>query len=97
MAVAKFFLKEPKSKDETLVYLFFSYNNKRLKYSTGEKINPSYWNPEKKKARETKQFSEYPEFNARLKKIKSDILDIHREFLNDEIVGKEYRIYAKPD
>ena len=84
MAAAKFFLKEPKSKDETLVYLFFSYNNKRLKYSTGEKINPSYWNPEKQKARETKQFSEYPEFNARLKKIKSDILDIHREFLNDE-------------
>lgn len=84
MAVAKFFLKEPKSKDETLIYLFFSYNNKRLKYSTGEKINPSYWNPEKQKARETKQFSEYPEFNARLKKIKSDILDIHREFLNDE-------------
>lgn len=84
MAVAKFFLKEPKSKEETLIYLFFSYNNKRLKYSTGEKINPSYWNPEKQKARETKKFSEYPEFNSRLKKIKSDILDIHRGFLNDE-------------
>lgn len=85
MAVAKFFLKEPKSKDETLVYLFFSYNNKRLKYSTGEKINPTYWNPEKHKARETKQFSEYPEFNDRLKKIKSDVFSIYRKVLNDEI------------
>lgn len=86
MAVAKFFLKEPKSKDETLIYLFFSYNNKRLKYSTGEKIKPVFWNPEKQKARETTKFEEYPEFNARLKKIKSDAYDIYREFLNDEIV-----------
>ena len=86
MAVAKFFLKEPKSKDETLIYLFFSYNNKRLKYSTGEKINPTFWNKEKRLARETTKFPEYPEFNARLKKIKSDVLDIHRELLNDETV-----------
>ena len=86
MAVAKFFLKEPKSKEETLIYLFFSYNNKRLKYSTGEKIKPTFWNKEKLLARETTKFPEYPEFNARLKKIKSVVFDIHRELLNDETV-----------
>ncbi len=86
MAVAKFFLKEPKSKDETLIYLFFSYNNKRLKYSAGEKIKPTFWNKEKRLARETTKFPEHPEFNARLKKIKSDVLGIHRELLNDETV-----------
>lgn len=85
MAKANFFLKEPNSKDETLVYLFFSFNNKRLKYSTGEKIKPTFWNPDKQRAKETQKFKEYPEFNSRLDKMMGKSFDIYRRLLNDDI------------
>lgn len=85
MAKVNFFLKEPKSEDETLVYLFFSYNNKRFKYSTGEKIKPLFWNPEEQRARETKKFIEYPEFNSRLDNIVTEVNNIYRKLINDKI------------
>jgi integrase len=85
MAKANFFLKEPKSQDETLVYLFFSYNNRRFKYSTGERIKPSFWNPEEQRARETKKFVEYPEFNSRLDNVITEVNNIYRKLINDKI------------
>jgi hypothetical protein len=59
MPSTTFVLKEPKSKVATLVYMLFWFNNIKLKYSTGQKINPKYWNPSKNKqrAKETRQFS----------------------------------------
>ncbi len=86
MPKVNFFLKEPKLKDETLVYMFFSYNNKRIKYSTGEKIHTAYWNSEDQKAKETKKFPDYPEFNARLLMMESQVNTVYRKLLND---GKE--------
>lgn len=85
MAKANLYLKEPKSKEETLIYLFFSYENKRLKYSTGEKIKPKFWNTSNQLARETKAYEEYPEFNTRMKNIKSQASNIYRRLLNDGI------------
>jgi hypothetical protein len=46
MEEAKFVLKEPTSKDKTLVYLFCNFNYQRLKYSTGEKIEPKFCSSE---------------------------------------------------
>ena len=86
MPKVNFFLKEPTLKDETLVYMFFSYNNKRIKYSTGEKIHTAYWNSSDQRAKETKKFPEYPEFNARLKMLDSQVNTVYRKLLND---GKE--------
>lgn len=84
MAEVNFFLKEPKKvKGESLIYLFLSYNNKRLKYSTGEKINPDYWNFENQRVKETKKFPEYPEFNSRLKSLESKANTAYRKILND--------------
>jgi len=83
MATASFVLKEPGKKGYSLVYLMFRYNNYRLKYSTGEKIPPNFWNPEKQRAKETRQFPLYPEFNARLQQIENHIYNLHRKFLND--------------
>jgi len=42
MPNAKFILKEPSAKEETLIYLSYNYANQRLKYSTEEKINPKF-------------------------------------------------------
>lgn len=95
MPEAKFVLKEPNSVDKTLVYLFYNYNKQRLKYSTGEKIQPKFWNSAKQRAKETVQFSEYPEFNQRLKNIETAVNTCYRRLLNDrkvislEILRKE--------
>lgn len=83
MPEAKFVLKEPKSSEKTLVYLFYNFNNQRLKFSTGEKITPKFWNSSKQKAKETSQFPEYSEFNQRLKNIESAVNNSYRRLLND--------------
>ena len=85
MAKAKFKLKEPNSKTDTLIYLTYYYNYKRFKYSTGEKINPKFWNPKSQRAKESKQFREYPEFNSRLDKLESGMNTAFRRLLNDGI------------
>lgn len=85
MAKAKFVLKEPKSKTDTLVYMFYNYQYSRFKYSTSENINPKFWNPISQRAKETKQFPEYPEFNARLDKFENAINTVFRRLLNDGI------------
>jgi hypothetical protein len=38
MQEEKFVLKEPSSKEPTLIYLLFRFNKQKLKYSTSEKI-----------------------------------------------------------
>lgn len=85
MAKSNFFLKEPKSEDETLIYLFFSFNNQRLKYSTGEKIDPDFWSFTEQRAKETRKFPEYPEFNSRLVNIESAVKNVYRKLLNDGV------------
>ena len=83
MPEVNFFLKKPKSKEETLIYLFLSYNNTRLKYSSGEKIKPVFWDSENQKVKGTKKFPEYPEFNSRLKALETKAFDAYRKVLND--------------
>ena len=83
MPEVNFFLKQPKSKEESLIYLFLSYNNTRLKYSTGEKIKPVYWDSENQKVKGTKKYPEYPEFNSRLKALETKAFDAYRKVLND--------------
>ncbi|MEN3323746.1 site-specific integrase [Mariniflexile soesokkakense] len=85
MAKAKFILKEPNSKVETLIYLIYNYQYKRFKYSTGEKINPKFWNKTSERAKESKQFKEYPEFNARLDVLENGINTAFRKLLNDGV------------
>lgn len=103
MPEAKFILKEPKTTDKTLVYLFYNYNNQRLKYSTGEKIYPKFWNPSKQRAKENSQFPEYPEFNQRLKNIETAVNNCYRRLLNDskpitpDILRNELNIELRKD
>lgn len=85
MPDAKFVLKEPNSNNKTLVYMFYNYNNQRLKYSTGEKIYPKFWNFIKQRAKETAKYPEYPEFNQRLKNIETAVNNSYRRLLNDNI------------
>ena len=85
MAKAKFILKEPSSKSDTLIYLLYNYQYKRFKYSTGEKINPKFWNNNNQRVKESKNFPEYPEFNTRLDTLENGINNAFRRLLNDGI------------
>lgn len=80
-----FFLKEPKAKEETLIYLIYQFGGKKLKYSTGQKILPKFWNSSNHRAKETKQFIDYLEFNSLLDNIESCVNNTHRKLLNDGI------------
>jgi len=88
MAEANFFLKEPKSDSETLVYLFFSYDGNRLKYSTGEKIHPDYWITKDRKQRASSKMplKQASEFNSRLDTIEGAIKNVYRRLKNDGII-----------
>ena len=84
MAEATFVLKEPKSKQASLIYLFYCFNNQRLKYSTGEKIKPKFWNNERQRARETSANSTYASLNNTLDNLAKQVKDAHRDLINSK-------------
>jgi len=77
MAVTNFYLKDPKAKEETIIYLFHSRNGQRYKFSTGEKIHPKYWNDENQSVR--KSYSGASDFNEFLEGLEDDMNEIFRE------------------
>jgi hypothetical protein len=42
MPQATFVLKEPTSKEDTLIYMLYRFQGSKVKYSTGQKINPNF-------------------------------------------------------
>jgi integrase len=90
---AKFFLKEPKAKQPTLIYLIFKFgfakieNDQKkyvhLKVSTGEKIDPKFWDFEKCRVKQSDKFPERVEINERLNQIQREVERIYRQILND--------------
>lgn len=82
MPNVRFNLKNRNEKS-TLISAVFRYDTKRLVYSTGQKINPKFWNDKEQKARETFKFLQYSEFNAYLKKVETETLNIYRRYKTD--------------
>lgn len=77
------YLKRPASTSETSIFAIISYQGNRLKYYLPEKINPQYWNKNTHRAKESKNFREYPEFNTRLNNMEASIKNILRKYQND--------------
>ena len=94
MASVKFYLTRTNSKEKTSIYFRFYYgtyevvNGKKkylpLKYYTSESIDPTFWNSKTGRAKETKKFPEYPEFNARLQDIEGKALNVLRNLQNND-------------
>jgi len=94
MAKVKFYLAAPKQTISS-IYARISYgaftiiDGKKtyipLKYYLSESIKPDYWNDKKCRAKETKDFPTYPEFNRRLDTIDSEVKKVLYKFQNDEI------------
>ncbi len=83
MQEAKFVLKEPSSKEPTLIYLLFRFNNQKLKYSTSEKIIPKLWNSETQRAREIRTFTEHEDLNKRLDNLANAVKKGYRDLINE--------------
>jgi len=75
MAKVNFYLKDPKSKVETPIYLFFSFDNQRLKYAIGQSIKPKFWNFEDQNVREMRDATNFASINALIKKIGDNVED----------------------
>jgi len=78
MAKANFYLKDPKAKKETLIYLQFTYNNKRLRLYTGEYVHPAKWDFKQKRPKKD------IELNRHLNLIAERILKAYNEITRSE-------------
>ena len=88
MANAKFYLKDKNSNNETLILMFFNYNNKVFKYSTKTSIEPRNWN--NKTCRVKQQSSHSLELNKQINKIADSIINIyHRIKTNDRVINNK--------
>jgi len=74
MAKINFYLKKPKSKTETPILLFYSFDNQRLVYGIGRSILPKHWNELEQRVREFRTIVNHSDTNTLLKDL-SDKLD----------------------
>lgn len=87
----RFNLKDTTNPDtDTLVYLFFRYNNNRLKYSTGEKVKPGYWDGHR--AKYTKKHPGYSDLNSRLNDWENLTKEIFKEYDFGNISVKDFKL-----
>ena len=88
MANSKFYLKDKKSNKETIILLYFNFNNNVLKYSSKISIKPNIWND--KTCRVKHQSQQSLEINKHLQRIEDSILDIyHKLITNNKLINKK--------
>lgn len=83
-----FNLRDASAEEETPINFVIRWGNRRLVYSTGEAIAPRHWcntpgQRNHQRAKETKAFPEYPEFNERLDALLGIAKATFRTFLTD--------------
>lgn len=79
----RLYLKRPGAKDATSIFARISYTGGPLKYYLPEKISPAYWNKTTQRANRSKDFPEYPEFNAHLDNLEQTIKNVFKKYKND--------------
>jgi integrase len=79
-----FNLRDQLNKDkDTAIHCVIRFNNQKTVISSVETIKPKYWDIDKQRAKATKQFVEYPEFNQRLDDIESSVKSVYRKFVSE--------------
>jgi len=77
MGTVSFYLHRGESKtNECLIFLSFHYDKKRIRVSTGEKVDPKHWNAEEYRVRKTHKEAE--SINHTLDKIAEDYRKAYR-------------------
>lgn len=86
MPSARFNLWNKSNKDkETLIFLIYRYNDRRLKISSGETVPPKYWNFSEQKVKELRAYPKHIYINERLSDLKNAVEKAHREFIREGI------------
>ncbi|RDB07785.1 site-specific integrase [Runella aurantiaca] len=84
MAKINFYLRDKEADSPTPILMFISYNGARLtKVMTGETIDPMFWDAKTQRAKQTKKFPTFPEFNSRLSNIETLAENLLRQYMND--------------
>jgi integrase len=68
----KFYLDKPSATTETAIYLFLRFGKSTLKFNTGKKIHPKYWNKDNVE-NPFRKFTGSPEMNQWLSNLKSNV------------------------
>ena len=99
MARVNFNLKDPGSKEPTLIFLVFRYSGKRFKYSTGKKVYPMYWDHNKHRIKTVRKYPHYVKINIQLNNLESKILDTYEGLLAKSLTPTNHllkKAYLKP-
>lgn len=84
MLTISFLLKEPKSKDTTLIYMFVFFGGKKpLKYSVSEKINKDHWNFDSQRVRVVRDCPNAKSINLKIERYERTIKDITLRLENE--------------
>jgi integrase len=78
-----FYLKRPDSDNPTIIYARIYYGCYETKCYTDKSILPAYWNKKAKRARETKKYPQFPEFNTGLDTIANSIEAVIMNYQNN--------------
>lgn len=85
-----FVLKDPNSKNLTLINMIVRFHDERIVYSTGEKILKSNWDSKNQKAKSNKSFLEGSQINDELERCKQRCKKVFRNFTyNQKEITKE--------
>jgi len=90
MATPKFLLRDPKATGKTLIFLIYRIGETRLKYSTGETIDPGYWDATRQSATETIKgnkplLDSLKTINLQLNRYKNKVLEIETYWKTQKI------------
>jgi len=80
-----------RKEEHTYLFAIFQYRGQRLKYSSGEKVRPEFWNDEMQRLNLNRKYPEHNDINQRLNKLETTIIQIFTEFDNGNISRDEFR------
>lgn len=81
-----------KSAETCYVYAVFRYNGgQRMKYYTGEKVRPAFWDKKNQHLHLNRKYPEHSDINLRLSHLAILINQIYAEFRNGELTTDQFR------
>ncbi|TSJ42635.1 site-specific integrase [Mucilaginibacter corticis] len=87
-----FNLRDQLNKDkDTAIHCVVRFNNQKIVISSVEAVKPKYWDGDRQRAKASRQFPEYPEFNQRLDEIEATVKTVYRTYIS------EYKQYPTTD
>lgn len=76
----------------TYLFAFFHYRGgQRLKYSTGEKVRPAFWDDTTHRLKLNRKYPEHTDINLRLNQLELTITQVFRDFNNGDISPENFR------